>query len=117
MATYGAVRIRERVHWNPSVLSVPIGLAVGLYGLSWGRDWRLAVSVTPHDLAPERGMLLVAALAAAAMLGGLGLMTRARGPVGAWLFAIGVGLVSGAMFGFVTGPTGASELATLASGL
>lgn len=105
MATYGAVRIRERIHWNPSVLAAPIGLAVGLYALSWGRDWRLAVSVSPHDLAPERGMLLVAVLAAVGMLGGLGLMTRIRGPVGAWLFAIGVGLVSGAMLGFVTGPT------------
>lgn len=105
MATYGAVRIRERIHWNPSVLALPIGAAVTVYGLSWGRDWRLAVSTSPHDLAPERGMLLVAVLAVVAMLGGLGLMARVRGPIGAWLFAAGVALVSGVFFGFVTGPS------------
>jgi hypothetical protein len=109
MRTFGDLRHPlgqpTRIPWNPAFVAVPIAVAAGLYGLNLGHDWRLIASVSPLDPTPARGMLLVAVVAATSMLGGLGLMTRVRGPIGAWVFAIGVALVCGVAWGFVTGPT------------
>ncbi len=109
MRMYGAPRFPEKVqatiHWVPPLIAIPIATAVGIYGLSLGRDWRLTASTLPLDAGPERGMLLVAAAAVVTMVGGLGLMVTLRGAIGVWLFAIGVALVCGVMVGFVTGPT------------